>query len=122
MTMFIIQSLLLVAIALVLGCILGYMLKLLLGSPATKPAVETAPEAKSEPVQSFAKDNLQLISGVGPGIEKKLHAAGITSFEQIAAFTPKDVQDFGEKLFFSGRIERENWVEQAKKLVNTRND
>jgi large subunit ribosomal protein L21 len=54
---------------------------------------------------------------VGPALEKKLIAAGVTSFAQIAAWTEADVAEFGEKLSFKGRIEREGWIEQAKKLA-----
>ena len=33
-------------------------------------------------------DDLKLISGIGPGIEKTLHELGIYHFRQIAEFTP----------------------------------
>ena len=49
-----------------------------------------------------------------PALEKKLHAAGVTTFAQIAAWTEDDVADMDEKLSFKGRIEREGWIEQAK--------
>jgi len=61
-------------------------------------------------------DDLKQLSGVGPALEKKLHAEGITSFAQVAAWTDADVEEFGEKLSFKGRIEREGWIEQAKEL------
>jgi len=79
----------------------------------TKPA----PKAKAAPKAAAGADDLKVLSGVGPALEKKLHAEGITTFEQIAAWTDADVEDFGEKLSFKGRIEREGWVEQAKKLA-----
>ena len=63
-------------------------------------------------------DDLKKLSGVGPVLEEKLHAAGVTSFAQIAAWGPEDIEEFDEKLSFKGRIEREGWVEQAKKLAN----
>jgi large subunit ribosomal protein L21 len=50
-------------------------------------------------------------------LEQKLIEAGVTSFAQIAAWGPKDIEEFDEKLSFKGRIEREGWVEQAKKLA-----
>lgn len=50
-------------------------------------------------------------------LEEKLHAAGVTSFAQIAAWTEADIAEFDEKLSFKGRIEREGWVEQAKELA-----
>ena len=63
-------------------------------------------------------DDLTKLSGVGPALNKKLHAAGITSFAQIAAWTDADIAKFDDVLSFKGRIEREGWVEQAKALVN----
>ena len=62
-------------------------------------------------------DDLKQLSGVGPALEKKLHANGVTTFAQIAAWGPEDIAEFDEKLSFKGRIEREGWVEQAKKLA-----
>ena len=62
-------------------------------------------------------DDLKELSGVGPALEKKLHENGITTFAQIAAWGPAEIEEFDEKLSFKGRIEREGWVEQAKKLA-----
>ncbi|SFE23723.1 50S ribosomal protein L21 [Roseivivax sediminis] len=64
-----------------------------------------------------AADDLKKLSGVGPALEKKLHEAGITSFAQIAAWGDAEIEEFGEKLSFKGRIEREGWIEQAKELA-----
>jgi len=69
----------------------------------------TAPEG--EP------DDLKKISGVGPVIEKKLHALGITQYEQVAAFTADDIARVDDALAFKGRIERDDWLAQAKKLA-----
>jgi large subunit ribosomal protein L21 len=60
---------------------------------------------------------LKKLSGVGPALEKKLNAAGVTSFAQIAAWGAADITEFDEKLSFKGRIEREGWVDQAKALA-----
>ena len=62
-------------------------------------------------------DDLKQLSGVGPALEKKLNAAGVTTFAQIAAWTEADIADMDEKLSFKGRIEREGWVDQAKALA-----
>ena len=70
-------------------------------------------EKKAAPAASGA-DDLKELSGVGPALEKKLHAAGVTTFAQIAAWTEEDVAAMDEKLSFKGRIEREGWIEQAK--------
>ena len=74
-------------------------------------------EPKAEPKTAKGADDLKKLSGVGPVLEKKLLAAGITTFAQIAAWTDKDVAELDEKLDFKGRIEREGWVAQAKKLA-----
>lgn len=64
------------------------------------------------------KDDLKLIKGVGPFIEKKLNALGIYTFKQIANFTDKDKDIVNEAIeFFKGRIKRDNWVEQAKDFI-----
>lgn len=61
-------------------------------------------------------DDLKEISGVGPKLEEKLHSIGIYQFEQIAAWTEKNVSEFDELLSFKGRIERDGWIEKAKAL------
>ena len=79
---------------------------------AQKPADEelaplfTAPEGDA--------DDLKKISGVGPVLEKKLNALGITKFDQIANFSEEDIAKVDEVLNFKGRIEREDWLGQAK--------
>ncbi|NRA87457.1 MAG: 30S ribosomal protein S2 [Rhizobiales bacterium] len=78
--------------------------------------IEAAPKAAVEATATTGADDLKELSGVGPALEKKLHDSGVTSFVQIAAWTASDVEVFGEKLSFKGRIEREGWIEQAKKL------
>ncbi|MEI4233899.1 50S ribosomal protein L21 [Roseovarius sp. D22-M7] len=79
---------------------------------------DAAPKAKSsKPAAAGGADDLKKLSGVGPALEKKLHAAGVTSFAQIAAWTDADVAEMDEKLSFKGRIEREGWIDQAKDLT-----
>lgn len=64
------------------------------------------------------KDNLQMISGIGPFIEERLHAIDIYSFKQISKFTAKDIEKINVAIeYFAGRIERDEWVAQAKELV-----
>ena len=85
-------------------------------APETKAAApaKAAPKAK---VADAGADDLKKLSGVGPALEKKLHAAGVTTFAQIAAWGADDIAEFDEKLSFKGRIEREGWVDQAKALA-----
>lgn len=61
--------------------------------------------------------NLSLISGIGPTIEKKLRAAGIENWEQIAAWSSDDVAKWDKELALRGRANREDWVEQANELL-----
>jgi len=64
------------------------------------------------------KDDLQMISGIGPFIEERLHALDIFTFLQISRFTKKDISTINGAIeYFSGRIERDEWVAQAKELV-----
>ena len=70
----------------------------------------------STPVGGKA-DDLQMISGIGPKLEKLLHELGIYHFAQIASWTKKDIEEVDSKLKFKGRIEREEWVRQAKLLA-----
>lgn len=63
-------------------------------------------------------DDLKVIVGVGPFLEKKLHAIGIYTFRQIANFTPEDIEQVNDLIeFFPGRIQRDNWVGQAAELA-----
>lgn len=88
-------------------------------APKTEAKKEETPQAEAKKAKAApaATDDLKQLSGVGPVLEKKLIAAGITTFAQIASWSDKDVAEFDEKLDFKGRIEREGWVEQAKKLA-----
>ncbi len=63
------------------------------------------------------RDNLQRIRGIGPQNESRLHALGIWHYAQIAAWTHENIQWVGSYLAFPGRIEREEWVAQAKVLA-----
>ncbi|WP_417239022.1 50S ribosomal protein L21 [Celeribacter halophilus] len=85
---------------------------------STAAAAPKKAAAKAEaPAAAAGADDLKKLSGVGPALEKKLNAAGVTSFAQIAAWSEADIAEFDEKLSFKGRIEREGWVEQAKELA-----
>jgi len=90
---------------------------------AEAPAAEQAPateEKKAAPKKAKASkdgDDLTTISGVGPVIVKKLHAEGVTTFAQIAAWSDADVEAIEEKLSFKGRVGREDWIAQAAELA-----
>lgn len=89
-----------------LGCAFGYIAS---GAESRQPKAATT--------ASGAKDDLKKISGVGPAIEKKLHKMGVTRYAQIAAWTKAEIKNADEVLSFKGRIEREDWVKQAKTLA-----
>ncbi|MEZ5817939.1 MAG: hypothetical protein R3D44_12740 [Hyphomicrobiaceae bacterium] len=63
-------------------------------------------------------DDLKRIRGIGVLIEKKLNSMGVTRYAQIAAWTSTDIDRVSHALDFKGRIERENWVEQARILAS----
>ncbi|MEK9704701.1 MAG: 50S ribosomal protein L21 [Paracoccaceae bacterium] len=87
-------------------------------SAAPVAAAKPAAKAKAAAPAVAGADDLKQLSGVGPALEKKLHAAGVTSFAQIAAWTDADVAAMDEQLSLKGRIEREGWIAQAKELAN----
>lgn len=62
-------------------------------------------------------DDLKLIVGIGPVLERMLHSFGIATFRQIAHWSERDIADFDAKLpEFPGRIVRDQWVTQARAL------
>jgi predicted flap endonuclease-1-like 5' DNA nuclease len=75
-------------------------------SPKTKKA-----SAKTD----RSSDDLKQISGIGPSLEKKLKDNGIKTIRQIAELSNQDMEKLGA---LSGRIKREKWVQQARKLIS----
>ncbi|MCB1335597.1 MAG: 50S ribosomal protein L21 [Roseivivax sp.] len=80
-------------------------------APGTKPANLLTEARGGQP------DDLKKISGVGPKLEGLLHKNGVYHFDQIAAWNADEVAYMDEQLSFKGRIDRENWIEQATKLA-----
>lgn len=63
-------------------------------------------------------DNLRQINGIGANVARKLNNLGIFTFRQIASFNAEDMVKVNEAIeFFPGRILKDNWVGQAKKLL-----
>ncbi len=63
-------------------------------------------------------DDLTLIRGVGPVLERMLHDLGVFHFRQIAGFSQQDVQWIAGNLdAFSDRVLRDDWIAQAAHLV-----
>lgn len=77
-----------------------------------QPAASSPPKA----VPGGKTDDLKRIRGVGVLIEKRLNALGVTTYSQVANWTSGDIDRISQTLDFKGRIERENWVEQARIL------
>ena len=68
---------------------------------------------------SDQKDDLKEISGVGPVYEEKLNSIGIFTFEQVSKLTPESIKAIEELTkYFPGKIEREDWISQAKNLMD----
>ena len=64
-----------------------------------------------------APDDLKLIVGVGPVLERMLHQLGVTTYRQIARWSERDIDEFDARLpEFPGRIRRDGWVTQAREL------
>ena len=62
-------------------------------------------------------DDLKLIVGVGPVIERMLYQLGIATYRQIARWSERDIDAFDARLpEFPGRIRRDGWVTQARAL------
>lgn len=76
-----------------------------------------AQEPTKAPKEKSENDDLKRINGIGPVLEGHLKSAGIKTFEQIANLTEKNIDAIEMALDFKGRIEREEWVEQAQKLT-----
>jgi branched-chain amino acid transport system ATP-binding protein len=94
-----------------------------------KPAAAKAPKSAAPKAKAVANtlpaprggvaDRLMLIKGIGPVNEKKLNEHGIFHFDQIAAWKKADIEAVEAYLAFDGRIAREDWVGQARKLARS---
>jgi predicted flap endonuclease-1-like 5' DNA nuclease len=74
-------------------------------------------DAARAPRPTGEADDLKRIRGIGVLIEKKLNSLGVTHYEQVANWTGADIERISNLLDFKGRIERENWIEQARILA-----
>lgn len=97
------------------------------GSLAEKPPVQSAKASESVSLEDKNRpasierpvviDDLKLIAGVGPKIEGILHELGIFTYAQVAAWKKAEREWVDSYLNFKGRIERDDWVKQAKALA-----
>jgi len=98
--------------------------------PAVIEAVEAVAEAPVEVVADAAPvveavaetvkaagDDLTRLVGVGPKLAASLADLGVTTFSQIAAWTPDELASFDELLNLKGRADRDAWIAQAKRFA-----
>ncbi|MCA3649361.1 MAG: hypothetical protein IOB85_00835 [Methylobacterium sp.] len=86
------------------------------GAPAEPVHAGVKPQGLEAPREGRA-DDLKRIRGIGRQNEARLHALGIWHFDQIAGWSAEEMQWVGSHLAFPGRIEREDWVGQARQLA-----
>lgn len=80
---------------------------------------QTALRHSLEQAAAFPQeDDLTQIKGIKAVLRDQLHAFGVRSFQQIAAWTDKDVEAFSELLAFKDRAKRDAWVKQAQDLIS----
>nr|WP_321462837.1 hypothetical protein [uncultured Cohaesibacter sp.] len=80
-------------------------------------AVGSKPVLLSAPRDGKA-DDLKQIRGIGRVLEGKLNNLGIYHFDQIANWSREETNYVSTFLSFKGRIDRENWIPQAKLLAS----
>jgi len=88
--------------------------------PAAKAPAAIKPGATANALgepRGGKADRLFVIKGIGPVNERKLNEHGIFHFDQIAAWKKADIIAAEAYLAFDGRIAREDWIGQAKKLA-----
>jgi predicted flap endonuclease-1-like 5' DNA nuclease len=86
-------------------------------SPARKQLPGARPQGLAQP-RGGKPDDLTKIKGIGPKSAEKLHALGVWHYDQIAAWTPDNLEWIGSWLALPGRIDRGVWVTQAKNLAS----
>ena len=72
---------------------------------------------QAKAVKDRPKDDLSKIHGIGPAFARTLNKMGLYSFDQIAHWTPEDIDKVAKKLYTAPeRIKRDKWIIEAKKL------
>lgn len=85
--------------------------------PARKPVAKDGKPEMLKEARAGGADDLKKISGVGPKLEGVLNDLGVYHFDQVAGWSKKDIQWVDDRLKFKGRIERDEWIKQAKALM-----
>ncbi|HEY1446995.1 MAG TPA: helix-hairpin-helix domain-containing protein [Caulobacteraceae bacterium] len=86
------------------------------GEPQTEAYVEVFVEAA--PVAQTGPDDLTQLTGVGPKLAAALAARGILTFAQLADWTEEQAQAFDAELSLKGRVARDAWIAQARRLAS----
>lgn len=74
-------------------------------------------KAKLGPVAEGEKDDLKKVKGIGKVYEGQLNEMGIYTFKQLANLDDEAIEAIEDLTGFPGRVEREDWVGQAKDLL-----
>jgi large subunit ribosomal protein L21 len=86
--------------------------------PKAPKAEKPAKAAKAEKAEKAEiVDDISLISGIGPVLKDKLTEAGYATLTAISKLKKADIAKLDEELSLGGRIERDEWVAQAKELL-----
>jgi predicted flap endonuclease-1-like 5' DNA nuclease len=86
------------------------------GAPEPGPEAAQRAAAQNKVMRASTSNDLKRIRGIGVLIERKLNSMGVITYDHIANWTADDIDRVSQSLDFKGRIERENWVEQARIL------
>jgi len=85
---------------------------------ADAPQAGKKPRTMKAPRKAGA-DDLKMIKGVGPKLEKLLNTLGFFHFDQVAKWTDEELAWVDQNLEgFKGRASRDEWVSQAKILAS----
>ena len=111
-----------------MGAVVFIVVGLLLGwifCSELKPLVQMKPTVAAKKPRTMkaprkaGADDLKMIKGVGPKLEIMLNELGFYHFDQIAGWSAAEVAWVNDNLTgFKGRVSRDNWVEQARKLAS----
>ncbi|MGR3661215.1 MAG: NADH:quinone oxidoreductase, partial [Paracoccaceae bacterium] len=82
-----------------------------------KPVAKNGKPPVIRKARADGADDLKVIKGVGPALEKTLNDLGFYHYDQIAGWRKKEIEWVDERLRFKGRIERDGWIKQCKSLA-----
>ena len=73
--------------------------------------------AEAAPVTTAEGDDLTRLAGIGPKLAAALNQRGITTFAQLADWTEEQAEAFDAELSLKGRVARDAWIAQARRLA-----